>query len=217
MTTVLVVDDQPVVRLGFSAVLAAQDDLDVVGDASNGAEAVEAAHRLRPDVVVMDVRMPVMDGIEATRRITALDNAPRVLVLTTFDLDEYVYDALRAGASGFLLKDAPAERLADAVRVVAAGEALLAPSVTRRLIAELAARRFAAPSASVAVLTPREREVLVLVAQGLSNTEVADRLVLAEQTVKSHVSRVFTKLGVRDRAQAIVHAYESGLVVPGRG
>jgi DNA-binding NarL/FixJ family response regulator len=141
MTTVLVVDDQPVVRLGFSAVLAAQDDLEVVGDASDGAEAVEAARRLRPDVVVMDVRMPVMDGIEATRRITAIDDAPRVLVLTTFDLDEYVYDALRAGASGFLLKDAPAERLADAVRVVAAGEALLAPSVTRRLIAELAARR----------------------------------------------------------------------------
>ena len=217
MTTVLVVDDQPVVRLGFSAVLAAQDDLEVVGDASDGAEAVEAARRLRPDVVVMDVRMPVMDGIEATRRITAIDDPPRVLVLTTFDLDEYVYDALRAGASGFLLKDAPAERLADAVRVVAAGEALLAPSVTRRLIAELAARRSAAPAASVAVLTPREREVLVLVAQGLSNTEVADRLVLAEQTVKSHVSRVFTKLGVRDRAQAIVHAYESGLVVPGRG
>ena len=214
MTTVLVVDDQPVVRLGFSALLAAQDDLVVVGDASDGAEAVEAARRLRPDVVVMDVRMPVMDGIEATRRITALDNPPRVLVLTTFDLDEYVYDALRAGASGFLLKDAPAERLADAVRVVAAGEALLAPSVTRRLIAELAARRPAAPAASVAVITPREREVLVLVAQGLSNTEIADRLVLAEQTVKSHVSRVFTKLGVRDRAQAIVHAYESGLVVP---
>jgi DNA-binding NarL/FixJ family response regulator len=182
MTTVLVVDDQPVVRLGFSAVLAAQDDLEVVGDASDGAEAVEAARRLRPDVVVMDVRMPVMDGIEATRRITAIDDAPRVLVLTTFDLDEYVYDALRAGASGFLLKDAPAERLADAVRVVAAGEALLAPSVTRRLIAELAARRPAAPAASVAALTPREREVLVLVAQGLSNTEVADRLVLAEQT-----------------------------------
>ena len=218
--SVLVVDDQPVVRVGFSALLASQPDFDVVGEASNGDEAVRRAASLRPDVVVMDIRMPVMDGIEATRQIrasaTSADEAPRVLVLTTFDLDDYVYEALRAGASGFLLKDATADVLVDAVRVVAAGDALLAPSVTRRLVAEFAQRRVPElDSSQLASLTPREGEVLVLVAQGLTNHEIALLLVVSEQTVKSHVASLLAKLQVKVRAQLVVLAYESGVVVPG--
>lgn len=217
---VLVADDQPVVRAGFTALVDTQPDLTVVGGAADGAEAVRLCAERRPDVVLMDVRMPVMDGIEATRRILARDGGPggpRVLVLTTFDLDEHVYDALAAGASGFLLKDVTAEQLFEAVRVVAAGEALLAPSVTRRLIGELARlrRRPVAAPPSLASLTPRETEVLRLVAEGLSNTEIAARLVVGDETVKTHVSRVLRKLGLRDRTQAVVVAYESGLVVPG--
>ncbi len=217
---VLVVDDQPVVRAGYSAVLDAQDGITVVGDAPDGAVAVRVAAACRPDVVIMDVRMPVMDGIEATRRITRLDPAggpvPRVLVLTTFDLDDYVFDALRAGASGFLLKDATAPRIVEAVQVVAAGEALLAPSVTRRLVEDFAARSpRAVARPGLDALTPREHDVLLLLGQGLSNADIAERLVVAEQTVKTHVGRVFAKLGLRDRAQAVVLAYESGLVVPG--
>jgi DNA-binding NarL/FixJ family response regulator len=214
---VLVVDDQEVVRAGFGALLATQSDFGVVGTAHNGVEAVRLCSAEHPDVVLMDVRMPVMDGIEATRRITESDvDRPRILMLTTFDLDEYVYDALSAGASGFLLKDVTAERLFDAVRVVAAGEALLDPAVTRRLIGEFARLRprRAPESSVVAGLTPRETEVLTLVAEGLSNAEIADRLVVSDQTVKSHVSRVIAKLGLRDRTQAVITAYESGLVVP---
>ena len=226
MTRVLVVDDQPVVRAGFSAILAAHEGIEVVGDAADGAQAVEAAARLAPDVVVMDVRMPVLDGIEATRRLTggvpAAEGAagvPRVLLLTTFDLDEYVFAGLRAGASGFLLKDCTAAALVDAVRVVAAGDALLAPSVTRRLVATFAglppAQTDRPAPAALDPLTPREREVLALVAEGLSNAEVAARLVVGEETVKTHVSRLLAKLGLRDRVQAVVLAYESGLVRPG--
>jgi DNA-binding NarL/FixJ family response regulator len=215
---VVVVDDQEVVRAGFGALLATQADLRVVGTAENGAEAVRLCAAEHPDVVLMDVRMPVMDGIEATRQITeaVAEGGPRILMLTTFDLDEYVYDALSAGASGFLLKDVTAERLFDAVRVVAAGEALLDPAVTRRLIGEFARLRPkpAAASSRLAELTPREVEVLSLVAEGLSNTEIAERLVVGDQTVKTHVSRVLAKLGLRDRTQAVITAYESGLVVP---
>ncbi len=215
---VVVADDQALVRQGFAALLAAQPDIDVVGDAADGAQAVAAVAALGPDVVLMDVRMPVLDGIEATRRILAgsHDEVPRVLVLTTFDLDDYVYAALRSGASGFLLKDARADELVAAVRVVASGEGLLAPTVTRRLIAEFA-RRPAAQGVRperLAVLTARETEVLGLVAGGLSNAEIATRLVLAEQTVKTHVGRILGKLGLRDRAQAVVVAYETGLVRP---
>jgi DNA-binding NarL/FixJ family response regulator len=214
---VVVADDQQIVRDGFGALLATQPDIDVVGDAADGHEAVQVCRRQRPDVVLMDVRMPVMDGIEATRQLTADgENGPRVLVLTTFDLDDYVYDALRAGASGFLLKDVTASALFDAVRVVAAGEALLAPAVTRRLIGEFVRLR-PAPAHTpdrLRELTPRETEVLRLVAEGLSNGEIAARLVVSEETVKTHVSRVLMKLGVRDRTQAVVAAYESGLVVP---
>jgi DNA-binding NarL/FixJ family response regulator len=217
---VLVADDQEVVRAGFAALLATQPDFAVVGSAADGAEAVRLCRQERPDVVLMDVRMPVLDGIEATRRIAAAPatgERPRILMLTTFDLDEYVYDALSAGASGFLLKDVTAERLFDAVRVVAAGEALLAPRITRRLISEFARLRPQARrgSAVLAQLTPRETEVLRQVAAGLSNPEIAERLVVSEETVKTHVSRVLTKLGLRDRTQAVVLAYESGLVVPG--
>ncbi|NLF06060.1 MAG: response regulator transcription factor, partial [Actinomycetales bacterium] len=212
MIKVLVVDDQAMVREGFSALLGAQDQIDVVGTAADGAEAVAAAAELAPDVVVMDIRMPRMDGIEATRRITAGGREVHVLVLTTFDLDEYVVDALRAGASGFLLKDASAAQLTEAVRTVARGEALLAPSLTRRLIETyLEVRtepRTEAPS--IEQLTPREKEVLVLIAEGLSNKEIAERLFLAEQTVKTHVSHVLTKCDIRDRAQAVILAYESG-------
>jgi DNA-binding NarL/FixJ family response regulator len=210
---ILIADDQAMVRQGFGALLGAQPDLQVVGDAANGAAAVEAARELRPDVVLMDVRMPVMDGLEATRRITG----PKVLILTTFDLDDYVYEALRAGASGFLLKDAPAADLVQAVRVVAAGEALLAPSVTRRLIAEFAARPHRDRPRPVALnaLTPRETDVLRRIARGRSNAEIATDLVVAEQTVKTHVGRILGKLGLRDRAQAVVFSYETGLVAAG--
>ncbi|MFI0351997.1 response regulator [Actinomadura sp. 9N407] len=211
---VLVVDDLEVVRAGFAALLETQPDLTVAGTAPDGAEAVRLCRRERPDVVLMDVRMPVLDGIEATRRITALDAPPRIIMLTTFDLDEHVYDALAAGAGGFLLKDVTAERLFDAVRVVAAGEALIAPSVTRRLIGEFARLRPRPPSPLLDVLTPRETEVLRLVAEGLSNGEIAARLVVGDETVKTHVSRVLRKLGLRDRVQAVVAAYESGLLVP---
>jgi DNA-binding NarL/FixJ family response regulator len=215
---VLVADDQGMVRSGFSILLNAQSDIEVVGEAVNGQEAIARAAELRPDVILMDVRMPVMDGLQATRQImAAADGTPRILILTTFDLDDYVYEALRAGASGFLLKDASAGELADAVRVVAAGDALLAPGVTRRLIAEFA--RLGAPRAAsrknLEGLTERETEVLGLVARGLSNAEVAAHLVVAEQTVKTHVSRVLMKLALRDRAQAVVFAYESGLVRAG--
>jgi DNA-binding NarL/FixJ family response regulator len=213
---VLIADDQALMRGGFRLILDAQDDLEVVGEAIDGRDAVEQYRRLRPDVVVMDVRMPAMDGIEATRRLTADDPPARVLILTTFDLDEYVFQALRAGASGFLLKDRPPEELVAAVRVVASGEALLAPSITRRLIEEFARRpETAAPPPELDDLTDREREVLVLMAQGLSNAEVAGRLFVAETTVKTHVGRVLQKLRLRDRAQAVVLAYESGLVHPG--
>jgi DNA-binding NarL/FixJ family response regulator len=212
-TRVLVVDDEALLRTAFSSLIDAEDDLDVVGEAADGRLAVELASRLRPDVVVMDVRMPVMDGIEATRQITGdpAADGPRVLILTTFDLDEYVFDALRAGASGFALKSRPLEELLSAIRTVAAGEALLAPSVTRRLIAHFAHR---APlrSPALAELTEREREVLGLVARGLSNAELAETLHVSLPTVKTHVSRILTKLGARDRTQLVVLAYESGLV-----
>ncbi len=218
--SIVVADDHEVVRAGFAALLDTQPDFTVLGTASDGTEAVLLCRELRPDVVLMDVRMPHLDGIEATRQLAgAGDPGPRVLILTTFDLDQYVFDALRAGASGFLLKDVTAERLFDAVRVVAAGEALLAPAVTRRLISEFTRLRSvpdAAPSAALTALTPRETEVLRLVAEGLSNPEVARRLVVTEETVKTHVSRILSKLGLRDRTQAVVAAYESGLVVPGR-
>ena len=212
---VVVADDHAVVRTGFAALLDTQPDLSVVGIASDGAEAVRISRELRPDVVLMDVRMPVLDGIQASGQLTADGDGPRILILTTFDLDEYVYDALRAGASGFLLKDVTAERLFDAVRVVAAGEALLAPTVTRRLIDQFARQRPARPTAPLANLTPRETEVLRLVAEGLSNPEIAARLSVTEETIKTHVSRVLAKLHLRDRTQAVVLAYESGLVTPG--
>jgi len=216
---IVVADDHEVVRAGFAAILDTQPDFTVLGTAADGAEAVRTCQERRPDVVLMDVRMPGMDGIEATRLLTSTDSGPRVLVLTTFDLDEYVYDALRAGASGFLLKDVTAERLFDAVRVIAAGEALLAPAITKRLIGEFARQRPrpAQGSGALGALTPRETEVLRLIAGGLSNPEIAKRLVVTEETVKTHVSRVLSKLGLRDRTQAVVAAYESGLVVPGTG
>jgi DNA-binding NarL/FixJ family response regulator len=215
VTGIIVADDHAIVRDGFAALLATQQDFTVLGTASDGAAAVSLCAEVRPDVALMDVRMPGMDGISATRSLCA-SGGPRVLILTTFDLDEYVFDALRAGASGFLLKDVTAERLFDAVRIVASGEALLAPSVTRRLIAEFThSGRPAPPARSLDGLTPRETEVLRLVAEGLSNAEIAARLVVTEETVKTHVSRVLSKLGLRDRTQAVVAAYESGLVVPG--
>jgi DNA-binding NarL/FixJ family response regulator len=218
---IVVADDHEVVRSGFAALLATQPDFTVVGTAADGAEALRVCAKLSPDVVLMDVRMPGMDGIEATRQLAADDPAgPRVLILTTFDLDEHVYDALAAGASGFLLKDVTAERLFDAVRVVASGEGLLAPTVTRRLIREFARQRPGQQAASAATagldeLTPRETEVLMLVAEGLSNPEIAGRLVVTEETVKTHVSRMLRKLRLRDRTQAVVIAYESGLIRPG--
>ncbi|MEV0826204.1 response regulator transcription factor [Nonomuraea rubra] len=217
MITVLVADDQAMIRAGFASLLSAQPDVRVVGQAADGLEAVAAARDLRPDVVLMDVRMPNLDGLEATRRITDAGRETKVLILTTFDIDDYVYAALRGGASGFLLKDAPPEDLITAVRVVAGGEALLAPSVTRRLIEEFAARRpiDGREALRLNALTAREREVLRLVASGLANAEIAAELTIAAETVKSHVGRIFTKLGLRDRAQAVVLAYESGLVVPG--
>jgi DNA-binding NarL/FixJ family response regulator len=218
MITVLIADDQAMVRQGFGALLSAQPDLLVTGDAADGADAVAKVRTLDPDVVLMDVRMPVMDGLEATRRLLApARDRPKVLILTTFDLDDYVYEALRAGASGFLLKDAPADELVHAVRVVAAGEALLAPSVTRRLIAEFAARprRDRPRPTELNALTPRETDVLRLIARGRSNTEIAADLVVAEQTVKTHIGRILGKLALRDRAQAVVFAYETGLITAG--
>ena len=222
--SVVIVDDQAMVRAGFGALLAAQPDIEVVGEAANGLEALQVVEATLPNVVLMDVRMPLMDGLEATLTILGNPAAPtdetgrsRVPMLTTFDLDDYVYEALRAGASGFLLKDARPADLVDAVRIVAAGDALLAPSVTRRLIAAFASRRNTVVSAArVESLTDREHDVLRLLAQGLSNGEIAADLVVAEQTVKTHVSRIFAKLGLRDRAQAVVFAYEQGLVVAGR-
>ncbi|MEV7276933.1 response regulator transcription factor [Streptomyces sp. NPDC093111] len=215
---VLIVDDQAMVREGFSVLLGAMPDIEVVGEAVNGREAVTQVAALRPDVVLMDIRMPELNGIDATREIVAADADAKVLVLTTFDLDEYVYQALRAGASGFLLKDASARQLADGVRVVAAGEALLAPTVTKRLITEFA-RSAVSPRppamAQIGELTERETEVLVLIAQGLSNVEIADHLVVAESTIKTHVSRILVKLGLRDRTQAAVFAYEARLVQVG--
>jgi DNA-binding NarL/FixJ family response regulator len=228
---VLLVDDQALIRAGFRMILEAEEGIEVVGECADGTQAVDSVRRLKPDVVLMDIRMPEMDGIEATRLIagddthagagaprgTGGDGAPRVLMLTTFDLDEYVYDALRAGASGFLLKDVPAEQLVDGIRVVAEGDALLAPSVTKRMIQEFsrtAATPRSAP-ASLDELTPRELEVLKLIARGMSNAEIAAELVVSETTVKTHVAHVLMKLGVRDRVQAVVLAYESGVVAPG--
>lgn len=215
MITAFIADDQAMVRQGFGALLSAQSDIRVLGDAANGRDAVAGVRALAPDVVLMDVRMPEMNGLDAAREILA-QTTSKVLMLTTFDIDDYVYAALRAGASGFLLKDAPAEELLRAVRVIHAGDALLAPSVTRRLIADLVSRH-AAPRRSadeLARLTPRETEVLELMARGLSNAEIATGLFVSEETVKTHVGKVFSKLGLRDRAQAVVIAYESGLVSP---
>ncbi|MFD4640927.1 response regulator [Lentzea sp. NPDC058436] len=217
MIRVVVVDDQEMVREGFSALLNAQEDIEVVGAAGNGVQGVALARTVEPDVVLMDIRMPEMDGLTATRLLLDGTGGLKVLVLTTFDLDDYVYEALQAGASGFLLKHAPARELLNAVRVVAAGEALLAPSITKRLIEDFVRSRRSerVKPAQLSVLTERETEILVLIAQGLSNAEIAAHLVLAEQTVKTHVSRVLMKLGLRDRAQAVIAAYESGLVIPG--
>jgi DNA-binding NarL/FixJ family response regulator len=213
----LIVDDQELVRTGFRLFLETHDEFEVVGEAADGEQAIERARSLRPDVVLLDIRMPRMDGVEATARLTALEPPPRVLVLTTFDLDEYLFGALRAGAAGFLLKDAPRERLVEAIHVVHAGDALLSPSITRRLIADYAARRdpLTPPTELLGRLTPREREVLMLVARGLSNGEIARHLVVTEATVKSHFGNVLLKLDLRDRVQAVVFAYEHGIVVPG--
>jgi DNA-binding NarL/FixJ family response regulator len=208
---VLVADDQPVVLRGFAAVLAAQPDLAVVATAADGAQAVRLAAETGPDVALLDIRMPVLNGIEAARRIIAAHHT-RVIMITTFDLDDYVYDALSAGASGFLLKDVRARDLAESVRIVARGDALLAPKITRRLIAGFARSR---PCRIVDALTPRESEVLLMIARGLSNAEIAAALVVTEHTVKTHVARLLAKLGLRDRTQAVIHAYESGLVTPG--
>jgi DNA-binding NarL/FixJ family response regulator len=224
MTAVLLVDDQPLLRLGFRMVLESQDDITVIGEAGNGVDAVQMTGRLRPDVVVMDVRMPDLDGIEATRRIVATDSRSRVLILTTFDLDEYVYAALRAGASGFLLKDVPPADLLAAIRVIATGDAVVAPGVTRRLLDRFAHRLPDADAGDadrdrdprLARLTDRERDVLHEVAAGRSNAEIAERLVLSEATVKTHVGRILAKLGLRDRVQAVVFAYEIGLIQPSR-
>jgi DNA-binding NarL/FixJ family response regulator len=231
---VLLVDDQALVRAGFRMILDAEDDIEVVGEASDGEQAVSSAARFNPDVILMDVRMPNMDGIEATRKIVSADGAgaagsedpdpaldrPRVLMLTTFELDEYVYESLRAGASGFLLKDVPADQLVAGIRVVAEGDALLAPSVTKRLISDFSAARAAKaaeenPPAGLDELTTREMEVFKLIARGFSNAEIAAELIVSETTVKTHVARILMKLGLRDRVQAVVLAYESGLVQPG--
>ncbi|HMI98590.1 MAG TPA: response regulator transcription factor [Gaiellaceae bacterium] len=218
MTTILIADDQALVRVGLRKILENEPDMTVVGEAGDGEDAVEAVARLRPDVVLMDIRMPVRDGIEATRRIVGAQPGTWVLILTTFGLDSYVYDALRAGASGFMLKDAPPEEIVAAVRIIASGEALLAPSVTRAVIEEFARRPAAtAPALPPAVeeLTPRELEVLDLLAGGLSNPEICERLVISQATAKTHVARILQKLGLRDRVQAVIYAYETGLIVPG--
>lgn len=219
---VLIVDDQALLRAGFRLILQDEPGLEVVGEADDGERAIELAHGLDPDIVLMDIRMPVLDGLEATRRLTGgasdgADPRPRVIILTTFDLDEYVYEALRVGASGFLLKDAPPEQLVSAIRTVAGGDAMLAPSITRRLIAEFAARPRppSGPPPGLADLTTRELEVLKLLARGLSNAEIADSLVVSGTTVKTHVARILMKLDLRDRVQAVVLAHESGLVQPG--
>jgi DNA-binding NarL/FixJ family response regulator len=221
MTTVLLCDDQALVRVGLRKILDAEDDLEVVGEAGDGEDAVAEAGRLRPDIVLMDIRMPVLDGIEATRRIAGAQ--PAIRVVTTFGLDGYVYDALRAGASGFMLKDAPPEEIVAAVRIVANGDALLAPAITRTVIEEFARR---APGTAppprpeppaLDELTPREREVLELLARGLSNPQICERLVVSEATTKTHVARILQKLGLRDRIQAVIYAYETGLIEPGGG
>jgi DNA-binding NarL/FixJ family response regulator len=218
MTTVLIADDQALVRVGLRKILESEPETAVAGEASDGQDAVAAAARLRPDVVLMDIRMPVLDGIEATRRIVRARPATRVLILTTFGLDGYVYDSLRAGASGFMLKDAPAEEIVGAVRIVASGDALLAPAVTRAVIEEFARHPAPAPAGTpraISELTPREREVLDLLIRGLSNPEICSQLVISDATAKTHVARILQKLGVRDRVQAVIFAYESGLVRPG--
>ena len=218
MIRVLVVDDQALVRAGFAALLSSDPDFEVVGEAGDGVEALAMAAEQRPDVVLMDIRMPNMDGLEATRRLMDSDPAPAVLVLTTFDLDEYVYEALRSGASGFLLKDTPPVELLHAVTVVAAGDALLSPRITRRLIEDFARLRSPGqgrPAATVEHLTDRETEVLVEIARGLSNTEIAEKLFVGEATVKTHVGRILAKLNLSSRAQAVTFAYENGVVVPG--
>jgi DNA-binding NarL/FixJ family response regulator len=216
---VLVADDQAMVRAGFRVLIESEPDLVVLGEAEDGTRAVALARQHEPDVILMDVRMPVMDGLEATRLITATatENGPRVLILTTFDLDEYVFAALRAGASGFILKDRPPEELLNAIRIIAAGDALLAPSITKKLIARFASQPdpLRAPPQSLSQLTTREREVLILIAKGLSNSEIADQLVMSLLTAKTHVSRILAKLGARDRAQLVVLAYETGLVTAG--
>ena len=214
-TTVLVADDQAMVRAGFRRLLEAEPDITVIGEAADGAQAVDLALRHRPTVALLDIRMPVMDGLEATRRITTATQT-RVVILTTFDLDEYVYDALRSGASGFLLKDAPPEQMIDAVHATASGDALIAPSITRRLLTEFARRpRLADAAPALARLTERERDVLLRLGKGMSNTEIAAELFLGEATIKTHVGNVLAKLALRDRVQAVVFAYESGLVTPG--
>jgi DNA-binding NarL/FixJ family response regulator len=218
MTTVLIADDQPLVRVGLRKILDFEADLDVLGEALDGEDAVRQAARARPDLVLMDIRMPVLDGIEATRRITAAQPDTRVLILTTFGLDGYVYESLRAGASGFMLKDAPPEEIVDAVRIVARGEGLLAPAITRSVIEEFARQpapaTHRAPPAALAELTPREREVLDLMLAGLSNPEICARLFISDATAKTHVARILAKLGVRDRVQAVIYGYEHGLLVP---
>ena len=218
MTSVLIADDQALVRVGLRKILESEPETSVVGEAADGEDAVTEARRTRPDVVLMDIRMPVLDGIEATRRIVAAQPGTRVLMLTTFGLDTYVYEALRAGASGFMLKDAPPEEIAAGVRIVASGEALLAPAVTRTVIEEFAKQSPAAPTTppvAVEELTPREREVLDLLVRGLSNPEICEHLVISEATAKTHVAHILQKLGLRDRVQAVIYAYESGLIAPG--
>jgi DNA-binding NarL/FixJ family response regulator len=220
MTSVLIADDQALVRVGLRKILENEPGTTVVGEAVDGEDAVAVSGRLRPDVVLMDIRMPVLDGIEATRRIVRAQSGTRVLILTTFGLDTYVYDALRAGASGFMLKDAPPEEITGAVRIVASGEALLAPAVTRAVIEEFVRQRPASPTAApppVSELTPREREVFDLLARGLSNPEICEQLVISEATAKTHVARILQKLDLRDRVQTVIYAYESGLVRPGYG
>jgi DNA-binding NarL/FixJ family response regulator len=219
MIRVLLADDQALVRTGIRMIVDAQPDMRVVGEAGDGAEAIDRAHELAPDVVLLDVRMPHLDGLEALPRLVAAPGAPRIIVLTTFDLDEYVFEALERGASGFLLKGAPADQLLAGIRAAAAGDALIDASVTRRLIARFVARRPASPPAGADLesLTDREREVLELLARGLTNAEIADRLVVSGATVKTHVARVLAKLGLRDRVQAVILAYEAGLVTPGAG